>query len=434
MTSEYQINPGQNEATAKLLEAMLHGTIPQEIKPQLDPQSDMAFSFPAVKQLLNITEREILSLLESLANEGILQRKFSDKFLYCPQCGSGNISRGRILEHMACKYTGTEEEFMSEGRMICPRCRQELQSTGKDYRSLGLLYKCHNCSDVFNQPAIKWYCLKCSSVTAMDKLTEVNACSYSLNEAKRNRLKFELKPKFQLIQLLHGQGYEVRVNTTMKGRSGAEHPFDILATRDEGILMHHIAIGVEIATKQVELEKVFAFDDKAYDCGIHNKILIVIPALQKEAESFAEHQRIKVLEPEALDTALSRAHPQPTGKALQIPFKFESLSGLKNHLTELGYEVRSNARVKGKSEAEHEIDILATRDDVIVVHNIAIGIEVAEEPVGLSKVFGFDDKAYDSNIPDKVLIAVPGLTQEARRFARRQRIKVFEVQSLEPGE
>jgi len=33
---------------------------------------------------------------------------------------------------------------------------------------------------------------------------------------------------------------------------------------------------------------------------------------------------------------------------------------------------------------------------------------------------------------DKVFIAVPGLTKEASQFAERQRIRVFEVEQLEP--
>jgi hypothetical protein len=50
--------------------------------------------------------------------------------------------------------------------------------------------------------------------------------------------------------------------------------------------------------------------------------------------------------------------------------------------------------------------------------------------MGLDRVFDFDDRAYDAGILDKVLIAVPGLTKEARQFARRQGIKVFEVNQL----
>ena len=300
----------QNEKVAKLLEAMLQGTIP-ELKPQLNPQSELGFSFPAVSQLLNITDKEIMTLLESLADEGILKGKFFDKFLYCPQCrslnlrpvyhcpkcGSGNIIRGRVLEHLVCKYVGTEDEFLLRGKLACPKCQQELRTLGSDYRSLGVLYKCRDCSEVFNQPAIRWRCLKCSSITPADKITEVNVYSYSLNEEKRNWLGFELKPKARLVEFLQERGYEVKENATVKGRSGAKHTFDLLASRDAGVLTHQLAIEVEIATNKVELNKVFDFDDKAYDSGIHHKVLVAIPGVSEEASRFAARQRIKVLEP-----------------------------------------------------------------------------------------------------------------------------------------
>ena len=77
--------------------------------------------------------------------------------------------------------------------------------------------------------------------------------------------------------------------------------------------------------------------------------------------------------------------------------------------------------------------MLATRDDGIVVHHIAIGVEVAEGPIELDKVFDFDDKAYDIGILDKIFIGVPGLSREAKQFAKRQKIRVFEVKEVEPS-
>ena len=66
----------------------------------------------------------------------------------------------------------------------------------------------------------------------------------------------------------------------------------------------------------------------------------------------------------------------------------------------------------------------------IIAHHIAIGIESASEKVGLEKVFDFDEKTYDIGIRDKVFIAVPGLTNDAKQFAQRQRIKVIEAKEL----
>ncbi len=433
-----------NKKAMKLVADMLAGKI-VDIRPELDYTSELGFSYPAAERALEVKGEKVVSILESLVDKGILGKDFFERLLRCPQCrsvnlrptthcpkcGSGNIARGRVLEHFVCGYVGLEEEFVAKGRYICPKCKVELRTIGSDYQSLGLLRKCHDCDEVFNIPAMKWRCLKCSSLTAEDKVIEVNIYSYSFNEAKRGWLEFELKPKLQLIEFLGECGYEVKENAIVKGRSGAEHRIDILATRDDGIVIHDIAIGIKVAGDEIGLGEIFDFDDKAYDIGIHDKVLVVLPGLRREAEKFASQQRIKVLEVRDLETVLASSAAKPSVKVTREPFEFKSKSQLIEYLKRHGYEVRENAKVNGRSGAAHNIDILATKDDGIVIHHIAIGIEVAGGPIGLDRVFAFDDKAYDIGILDKVFIAVPGLAKEASQFAQRQRIKVFEAKELE---
>jgi len=436
---------GENKKAMKLVAEMLVGNV-VEIKPQLDFTVELGFLYPVVESVLGVKGREVVSILESLVDKGILKRDFFDRLLRCPQCqamnlrptthcpkcSSGNIARGRILEHFTCKFVGLEEEFVSKGRYICPKCKQELRTIGSDYQSLGLLRKCRDCGEIFNIPMIKWRCLKCTSLSAEDKVSEVNIYSYSFNEEKRSWLEFEIKPKLQLIEFLKQRGYKVVENATVKGRSGAEHILDLLATRDDGIITYNIAIGVKVAGDKMGLGEIFDFDDKAYDTGIHDKVLIVVPGLGEEAEKFASQQRIKVLEVRDLETVLASGAPKPS-ELKRKPFEFKSKSQLIKYLDRLGYKITENAEVQGRSGAKHKLDILATKDDSLVTHHIAIGIERAEKAVELDRVFDFDDKAYDIGILDKVFIAVPELTREARQFARRQKIRVFEVKELEPS-
>ena len=224
---------GDNEKAMKLVAEMLAGNI-VDIRPEFDFTSELGFTYPAAEQVLAVKGEEVVSILESLTDKGILKRDFFDRLLrcpqcrsvnlrpttYCPKCGSGNIARGRVFEHFVCKYIGLEDEFIAKGRYICPKCKQELRTIGSDYQSLGLMRKCRDCDEVFNIPFIKWRCLKCSSLTAEDRVTEVNIYSYSFNEAKRGWLEFELKPKLQLIEFLKQRGYEVKENAEVKGRSG----------------------------------------------------------------------------------------------------------------------------------------------------------------------------------------------------------------------
>ncbi len=431
------------EEANKLVAAMLAGKIVL-IKPELDFDSELGFSYPVVEKLLGVGVKEMVAILESLVTKGALVREFFDRILRCPhcnsvnlrpsnccpKCGSRNLARGRVLEHISCHFVGLEDEFVSRGGYVCPKCGSELHIIGGDYQSLGLMNKCQDCYEIFAQPEVQWRCLKCGVLTPPDDINEVDVYSYRFNEARREWLEFEVKPKTQLIEFLRKLGYEVAEDAVVKGRSGAEHRIDILATKDDGIVVHDIAIGIKVAGGQIGLGEVCDFDDKAYDSGIHDKVLVVQPGLRPEAEKFASQQRIKVLKVRGLEAVLAESAAKPAAKASQGPFEFKSRSQLIDYLKKLGYQVRENADVEGRSGASHKIDILATKDDGIVVHDIAIGVEVGKEPVGLDRLFAFDNKAYDIGILDKVFIAVPALAKEARQFAQRQRIKVFEAAGL----
>ena len=436
----------KDEREMNLVAAMLEAKI-VDIKPQLDFTTELGFVYPVVEQAANVISKDAVAVVEYLTDKDILKRSFFDRLLrcprcqsinlrpntHCPKCSSGNIVRGRILEHSACGYVGVEDEFAAGGKYICPRCKMELRTMGADYQSRGVLRKCRDCDEVFNVPLIKWRCLKCSSLVDEDQIGEVNVYSYRLDETKKNWLEFELRSKVQFLEFLRRHGYKVTEKAKVKGRSGAEHYIDIMATRNDGVVTHDIAIGVEIARDKIELDRILDFDVKAYDSGIHNKVLIIIPTLGEEAAKFASYHRIKVLEPKDLGIVLASG-PQPGWEMAKVPFEFKSKSQLIQYLEKQGYIVRENAEVKGRSGAVHNIDMLAIKDEGIITHRIDIGVEVDEKPMGLERVFDFDDKAYDAGILDKVLIAVPGLTKEARQFTERQGIKVFEVGQLESPE
>lgn len=434
----------QSDIAERLLTEILANRL-VNVSPQLDFAAEIGFTYPAAEEAMGVPSKDLVPVLESLAGTGVLRRNFFERLLRCPQCrsvnlrpsihcprcGSGNIARGRVLEHLLCKYVGLEEEFTARGGYVCPKCKVDLRSIGSDYQSMGLLRKCRDCNEVFNVPTMKWRCLKCSTLALEDEVSETIVYAYSLDESKRGRLEFELEPKARLIEFLTQHGYQVARDATVKGRSGGEHIIDILATRDDGVVTHEIAIGVEVGPARIGLNRIFDFDSKTYDSGFHDKILIAISELTEEARRFAVQQKVKVLEVKELESILAGSGGRAGPPARKEPFQFQSRSRLVKHLKEQGYDVRENAEIKGRSGAVHAVDMLATRDDTIVTHRIAIGFAVDDRRVGLARVFDFDDKAYDAGIQDKVFVAVPGLDREAKAFAKQQRIKVFQAPEME---
>ena len=107
---------------------------------------------------------------------------------------------------------------------------------------------------------------------------------------------FKFENREQLIESLIKLGYRLEENANVRGRSGVEYTFDILAYTDIDQVGHSLGIDFLTDDKEVNLEQVALFDTKAYETGIDDKIIVASPRLSTEAQQFAQHQRIKVFE------------------------------------------------------------------------------------------------------------------------------------------
>jgi len=110
---------------------------------------------------------------------------------------------------------------------------------------------------------------------------------------KKGPLNWETQP--QLVESLTNLDYNTEETARLKGRSGAEYTFGILASQDDGFIVRRIGIDT-ITDKEVSLSQVSLFDAKTYDTGIQEKVLLVSGKLTTEARQFAEQQKIKILE------------------------------------------------------------------------------------------------------------------------------------------
>jgi hypothetical protein len=434
----------QNPEARRLVKEILAGKL-DEINPTTDPSAELGFTYPELESLFGLNTQEAMTTLELLANENILKKYIYDKLLFCPhchspnlrhgvgcpKCGSGNITRGRILEHFACRNSGLEDEYMDNGKYICPKCKQELRFLGTDYQSLGINYKCNDCGTISREATSNLHCLKCSLYFTEDEARETLLCSYRFNEGKRRWLEFELGGKTQFVDFIRNQGYDVAENATVDSmtKSGANHVLDIVARRDDGLITYTIGIGILIDSmgKDVGLAEIFAFDNKVYDLGIHDKVLLALPKLGPEARQFAQQQRIKVLEEKDFEIIVN-SPPAPKQKQSTCkPFVFETRTKLLDHLKTAGYKIEERAKVLGRSGVEHTFDILATNDDGIITHTLGISTMVAKDEIDFDAVSSFDTRAYDVGIHDKLLLVCPKLSHDAKQIAQYQRIKVIEV-------
>ena len=107
-------------------------------------------------------------------------------------------------------------------------------------------------------------------------------------------------------------------------------------------------------------------------------------------------------------------------------------SQIMEYLKRQGYQVTARAKLRGKSGIEHTFDALAQRDDGFAVHTIAICITTGgDKEAEANTIFNFANKAYDTGIKERVLIAIPRLKPETKQLAEKQRIKVIDEETIE---
>jgi general secretion pathway protein E len=230
----------------------------------------------------------------------------------------------------------------------------------------------------------------------------------------------------KLSQYLQNQGYKVTKDVKLKGKSGIEHTFDMLAQSDDGLVNSTIAIRfVDGDVKDSEADTIFNFANKAYDVGIQQRVLVALPGFNPESTKLALQWRIKVMDSKKIDTLLSSKAAKPVSAANE-PIQFEDKEKLINSLTKRGYRVEENARITGRSGADYTFDILAYMGSDFFGHTLGIDYLTALDEVSLEQVSHFDTKAYDTGIDSKVLFVRPKMSESARHLADQQRIRVYQ--------
>jgi general secretion pathway protein E len=230
----------------------------------------------------------------------------------------------------------------------------------------------------------------------------------------------------QITEYLEQQGYEVTEAARLVGKSGIEHTFDMLARRDDGLTSYNVAIGIAAGgDRDAQAGSIFTLSNKAYDCGILDRILIAIPDLSQEMKQLALKQRIKVVDGQHIGQLLSPKSKPPV--KTEEPVRLESTEELVKSLTDRGYDVTEGARIKGRSGNEYDFDILANAKDGQVERKLGIDFLTEDKEVTLHEVMLFDTKAYETGIDDKFIVISRELSPEAKQFADHQHIRVLKL-------
>jgi len=292
--------------TQAFLGKFLSGEI-SELKPIYDPK--LGYRYPVVEAIVGDTAN-VEDFLNRLCEAGILERRLYDKIIYCPKCGSANISvhyccpycksfniqKSSLVEHVKCGYMDIEENFLKGNKFVCPKCHEELKKLDVDYRRAGTWCVCKDCSKSFDIPVTAHFCRDCRAKSTFEDAVIKDVYGYSLKEEIREEAAVGWVIVEPMSEFLRENGFEVESRAFLKGKSGANHMFDIVAYKGDvkrKVTVIDLAISTEDAVPEQPVIALFA---KIFDVSPDSAYLIAIPEMSENGKKMAGLYNIKVVE------------------------------------------------------------------------------------------------------------------------------------------
>jgi len=100
----------------------------------------------------------------------------------------------------------------------------------------------------------------------------------------------------QLIKALENLNYRIERSASVKGKSGTDYNFDIVAYEDDVVTGHRLVIDFLNGEKEITLEQISLFEVKAYDVGVSDKAVVVSIPLNQAAKQFAQKYSIQTIQ------------------------------------------------------------------------------------------------------------------------------------------
>lgn len=157
----------------------------------LDPRSRALIAY-------NLTLAPVAATQEAddLCSKGLLSREFVERFHVCSQCGSermharkecprcrsSHLLEVHYLHHFRCGFQGPRAEFHRGLRLICPKCRRELNDLGIDYDVSATTTICQSCGHAEPQSLIGLVCLDCKAHHEWEVCPTRDAFNYELTD------------------------------------------------------------------------------------------------------------------------------------------------------------------------------------------------------------------------------------------------------------
>lgn len=298
-----------------LLSKFLNGKF-ESLEPVYDPKT--GYHYPMVESIVG-DKAQAEPFLNKLYAAGILERKLYDKVIFCPKCNSANISvryscpfcksfniqKSALIEHIKCGYMDVEENFLEGDRYVCPKCKEPLKKIDFDYRKAGIWCTCDECSKSFDIPVVINFCRNCHENSTFEDCVIKDVYAYTITANVKAESFLNWFVIATIREILAEKGLTVESPAILKGKSGANHSFDIAAykgSEQKKMLVLDLATTAE---KVVSEQPVIALFAKIFDVTPEKAYLIAIPKLSENGKRMAELYKINAIEAENQEEAVS---------------------------------------------------------------------------------------------------------------------------------
>lgn len=279
--------------------------------------SDQGYKYPLIEAILG-NPKKVDEFLRKLNENGILKKELYDKMLHCPNCtspdisthyncphcGSFNVRKSSLIEHLKCGYIDTEDHFRETTGLVCPRCKKELVEPDVDYRKAGIWCNCNNCNKSFDIPVPSHFCKKCNKDFTFEDANYENVYSYKLSDEARQEASLGWILVTPIREFLEENKYEVETPGFLKGKSGASHMFDITAFKQEAESM--TVIDLATSDNTITEQPVIAMFAKIYDVSPDRACLIAIPKISENGKKMAKLYNIILIEAKNSKNAIKK--------------------------------------------------------------------------------------------------------------------------------
>lgn len=281
----------------------------KKIIPEQNPSQPQGYVYPLATEYFGSQAR---SVLEQMAADGLFEKELISKEIgcprdgsinislkrHCPQCNSTNISKKELIEHVPCGYIGPEDSFKEQ---ICPKCHKKLEKVGVDYVKHGQQLVCGQCGHFFQEPVVKAVCAQDKNVFLLTEAKEVELYAYKITKLLQDEITKALDQQKYVRDKISELGFMPILPAKIKGRSGVEQEFFLVAQSGGGLLKVKIVIEL-LGNTEISANDILTLYAKAVDINAYGVLVGALPKMSAEAKAIARSYNIAYVEGEDLIT------------------------------------------------------------------------------------------------------------------------------------